>query len=195
MPTSGRDDRLMQGLEAALPGVLAGLKRNHFERYAFLRARLKATDVSQDSEFQRVFTGLYRVRRDAAWRGHYFRLMEAEKGKPPCFPPVLAAIHLHTGRVEASFASKLVAIIHPAQAVYDSVVAANLGLAVPKLYDPPLYRLAMFAETYQVLNQRMNGLIQHPSFPGLKQRLAAAFPIESLTDVRVLDLLLWQLRP
>ena len=196
MPSADRDDLLLQRLEAALPRVLEGLKGSHFDRYSFLRSRLFERDVSRDGNFQRTFNGLYRVRRNSEWKGHYYRLMEREKTRASVeFGELLVELYNATGRIEASFVSKLVAIIHPEYAVYDSVVSANLGLVPPRYYDPPALRLAGMGLTYAELNARMNGLIRHPRFPALKVQLAAAFPVSELTDLRVLDLLLWQLRP
>jgi len=47
------------------------------------------------------------------------------------FGIVLEVLRDATGRVEASFASKLVATVDPSQPVIDSVVLKNLGLRLP----------------------------------------------------------------
>jgi len=190
------DDELMQRLSDGLPGVLASLKKSHFERYSFLRGRLSNADISNDREFQRTFNGLYRVRqRTARWKQAYYGLMERSKHHfTPVFAATLNELYSATGRVEASFASKLVAIINPNSAVYDSVVARNLCFIPPRQHRPKDERLRDFVVLYERLTERMNRLIRHRKFPAMSAALEQAFPGYVITPVRQLDLLLWQLR-
>lgn len=37
------------------------------DRYAYIMSRFNTTDVSSDNDFQRVFNGFYRVRRNEQW--------------------------------------------------------------------------------------------------------------------------------
>jgi hypothetical protein len=190
------DDELMQRLQDGLPKVLLALKKSHFDRYSFLRGRLPVSDVTNDRDFQRTFNGLYRVRqRSAEWKLAYYGLMERSKLKPgPDFAATLNALYTTTQRVEASFASKLVAIINPDLAVYDSVVAQNLCFTPPRQYRPTEERLRDFVLLYKGLNERMNRLIRHQSFPAMSNALEQAFPDYGITPIRRMDLLLWQLR-
>jgi hypothetical protein len=190
------DDELMQRLQDGLLQVLAGLRKSHFERYSLLRARLQTSDITNDRDFQRTFNGLYRVRqRSTEWRRAYYSLMERSKRNPtPDFAATLNEIYSATGRVEASFASKLVAIINPDFAVYDSVVAQNLCLTPPKQYHPKEQRLRDFVLLYKGLTESMNRLIRHRRFGAMSDALERAFPGYGITPIRRLDLLLWQLR-
>jgi hypothetical protein len=140
------DDELMQRLQDGFPQVLAALKKSHFDRYSYLRERLPATDITNDRDFQRTFNGLYRVRqRSVEWKLAYYELMERSKlNSKPDFSATLNELYGATQRVEASFASKLVAIINPDSAVYDSVVSQNLCFTPPKQYHPNEQRLREF---------------------------------------------------
>lgn len=66
-------------------------------------------DVRADGEFQRMFNGFYRVRWNEGWRRVYFDMMERSKPRGIAFGAALRALRDRTGRLEASFASKLVA--------------------------------------------------------------------------------------
>jgi hypothetical protein len=190
------DDELMQTLLDRFPEVLARLKKSHFERYSFLRRRLHSSDITNDHDFQRTFNGLYRVRqRPQAWKRAYYGLMERWKHNSTLdFAATLNELYVATQRVEASFASKLVAIINPECAVYDSVVSKNLDFTPPRQYYPANQRLRNFVVLYDRLTERMNRLTQHRSFPTIIAALETAFPGYGLTPIRRLDLLLWQFR-
>ena len=192
------DDELMQKLDEALPQILARLRTSHLDRYTFLRERLQNCDVSTDCVFQRTFNGLYRIqKRSIEWKCAYYSLMEAAKRNPtPNFEAILREIYRETERVEASFASKLNAIVHPNESVYDSIVARNLDLIEEIPHGTAQERLNLFVPFYGNLHGRMQRLVRHHRFPALKHRLQLAFPgYPLLTDIRCLDLILWQYRP
>lgn len=77
--------------------------------------------VASDRAFQRVFTAFYRVWRSGDWRAALFENLERAKASPICFGDALHQLREATGRVEASFASKLVATVDPDLPVIDSV--------------------------------------------------------------------------
>jgi hypothetical protein len=109
-------------IESALPRVERGLRK-----YWWLQSELAKREVVTDQEYQRIFVGFYRVRRNAAWRQAFFRLLQEAMTSRPTITRVLRRIHEATGRIEASFASKLVATIDPDLPVIDAVVLGNLG--------------------------------------------------------------------
>jgi hypothetical protein len=101
------------------------------DRYCWLQARLRNSNVAIDPEFQRRFNRYYRVRGDENWRSTYYAVMESAKTTTPVFSAVLSELARQTGRVEASFASKLVATIDPNQPVVDTHVLHWFGLRLP----------------------------------------------------------------
>src|SRR5262245_53339545 len=104
-------------IDSALPRIAPGL-----QKYCWLQEQLLKRDVSSDPEYQRRFVGFYRVRRELAWRESFFELLESRKTQGLQFSEGLRRLADATGRIEASFASKLVASIDPDQPVIDSVV-------------------------------------------------------------------------
>ena len=118
--------------DAEFAGVIRSIddRRRGLKKYVYLLERLRKTDVSSDIEYQSVFELFYVVRlRDGAWMDAYFKILEREKhNEAVCFESVLREMRCLTGRVEASFSSKIVATIDPDQPVWDRWALQNLNL-------------------------------------------------------------------
>ncbi len=101
--------------------------------YLSLRSEALHCDIASEAgaAFQRRFNGFYGVRRNGAWRAAFYDLFEGAKvwqaAPNELFGMVLERLHLATGRVEASFASKLVATLYPSAPIIDSVVRGFLS--------------------------------------------------------------------
>lgn len=178
-----------QEVSAALPLVAPGLAK-------FLRIMEIAATVPgfyDDPEFRRHFNGFYRVRRSAAtWQPHFFALMGRAKAGRMGFAEILAELYCSTGMVEASFASKLYATLVPTAPVIDSVVLANLGLELPSAKDPDL--LAKVAEVHRELASRFAWFLATEEGAYAVAAFRKAYPGARVTDVKALDLMLWQTR-
>ena len=174
-------------VRAALPRVSVGLAK-----YEWLQKELPLRNVSSDGEYQKRFGGFYRVRRNSEWRTAFFRILERAKSSPVSFGEALRALHVATGRVEASFASKLVATLDPAQPVIDSVVFKNLGLKLP-----PAAASSRFAEI-EALHRELRALysdyLASEAGRELISRFQQAYPRSHVTEIKMLDLVLWQSR-
>ena len=163
-------------------------------RYALTVSMLHKTDVSQDKTYQKTFCGFYRVRRNQDWRIKYFMLLEQNKSKmEPGFEKILDDLLQLTSRLEASFASKLVATINPDLPVYDSIVRANLGL--PPRSGTQQVRFKLAIEDYNAIKQHSATQTKSDSFHALRANFDQVFPeYRAFSDTKVLDLLLWQNR-
>jgi hypothetical protein len=191
----GRNDMLEiteEQLGHALPKIEKPL-----EKYLWLQERAASLrNPEADDEFCRRFSGFYRLRaRDAAWRRVYFTLMGEMRDSRLDFRTCLARLHVATGRVEASFASKLLATINPTLPVLDSVVLGHLHLRLPAWNATD--RIEKSAAVYQDLT---DGMIKYVN-SGSGSRLIGAFRQYShgfrnaaLTDIKIVDLVLWQIR-
>ena len=164
------------------------------ERYARTIADLQTTDVTSDAVYQRRFNGLYGVRRNSRWREIFYAMLERNKGEPDLeFRFVLMKLHEQTGRVEASFASKLIATINPMRPVYDSIVRSNLGL--PNRTIGAGRRIDRLCSDYHVIGHHHEGQIARDAFRYLRARFETEFPqFQFFTDMKVLDLMIWQMR-
>jgi hypothetical protein len=175
-------------IERALPLASVGL-----EKYCRLQAALATTDVAHDRGFQTRFNAFYRVRRGSAWRAAFFSLLQQEKSCPHSFAGVLRALHAATGRVEASFASKLAATVDPDKPVIDSFVLKNLGLRLPPTGAVEI-RLVRIEELYDRLKQIYANFLDSDMGRYLVMRFGESYPERQVTPVKMLDLILWQTR-
>lgn len=178
--------------------VLNRLTVNKLNAYAFTQVRLHETDISNDPEYRRTYNGFYRVRlpiTDAY--DTYYMLIEQNKNQGNVsLDYVLNELLEATGRIETSFGSKLLATINPNVAPLDSIVLAHLNLALPQNNNQPNeIRIQQCVTVHNQLVATMNHLITLPVFQKLKNSFTARYPGYDFTDVKILDLLLWQYRP
>ena len=176
-------------IDEALPRVASGLRK-----YVWLQSELPRRDVSHDREFQTRFNGFYRVRRNPEWRQAFYRILEGGKSTPPSLSGVLLRLHAASGRVEASFASKLVATLDTCQPVIDSSVLRNLDPRLPSSGD-----VASRIERIVAVRDRMvEGFLEYLGTSRgryLLARFTALYPEAQVTEMKMVDLVLWQTRP
>ena len=175
-------------IDHALPLVASGL-----EKYWHLQQVLATTDVTRDPDFQTAFNAFYRVRRGGIWRTAFYALLQQEKTSPRAFAAVLRALHTATGRIEASFASKLAATADPFKPVIDSFVLKNLGLRLPSRGTAEL-RLAGVEGLYDHLGQAYAAFLGTETGQYLVRRFVEMYARRPVTPVKMLDLVLWQTR-
>lgn len=90
---------------------------------------MQMADAPQNSEFQRKYDAFYRVRRNETWRSEYFSIMADFRNRNnPSFGEILLRLHLSTGQIEASFASKMLATLDADMPIWDSNVLKVLNL-------------------------------------------------------------------
>jgi hypothetical protein len=146
-------------------------------------------------EYRKTYTGFYKLRLPSS--GHYdyyFALLESEKeNKAIKFVDVFNKLSAETGRIEASFSSKIVATIDADRPVIDNVVLGNLNLALPKYYEKQ--RPEKCLRVYARLCNSFSSLLQVEEYPEIKARFVKHFPQFSFSDTKILDFVLWQYRP
>lgn len=156
------------------------------EKYKTVQKRAKETDVSADKDFQRLFSGFYRVRRNAEWKKAYFELFESVKSKPDAtFAFILDALYRDTKRVEASFASKMLATVNDSMPIWDKFVLQNLHLKVPSKTGAE--KIAAVKETYE----KIIAWYQTDEARKYLDRFNEAFPDCGISDVKKTDFALW----
>ena len=173
----------------ALPKVRRGVVQytaiqNTYDSPKNLRA---ATD------FQRRFNAFYRVRRNAKWRSAFFLLLLKSRTRPLSLRQVLTQIYRQTGRIEASFASKLVATANPDLPVIDSVVLKNLGLKLPS--NTSSDRIRQVCKLHSQLHSTYKSFLRSRMGRNLVAQFRREYPSAHLSEVKMLDLVLWQSRP
>ncbi len=175
-------------IQKALKNLAYGLGR-----YQWLQARVLKCDVITDREFQRRFTAFYRVRRSFEWRAQFFVLMEKSKSSGGNFSEALRTIHLSTGRIEASFASKLVATLDPSKPVIDRFVLGCFQLRLPSWGSAN--REEKTTGLYRQLCLKFDDFVKSHDGINIRNMFDEEYPDVEITDTKKLDLVLWQIRP
>jgi hypothetical protein len=175
-------------IDAALPKVAKGL-----QQYLWLQSKVAGHhDFHSDTEFRRKYNHFYRIRRAYIWQNTFYGLMARAKKEHLQFQVVLDALRESTGRVEASFASKLIATINPSLPVIDSVVLKNLGMRLPNATESD--RILKVCKIHKRLSEIFKDFLQSDNGKYLVDEFRKKYPNANITDTKMLDLVLWQTR-
>jgi hypothetical protein len=161
-------------------------------KYYWIQTNFQKCDVSRDRDFQKRFNGFYRVRRNAWWRSRYYKLMQKAKNEGISFAKALRALRDQTGRIEASFVSKLIATVDPSKPVIDKFVLDNLGLRLP--YHNASNRESRTIEVYRQLCAKFEELVSGSTGRTICEKFQELYPWAKITDLKKIDLALWQIR-
>jgi hypothetical protein len=148
-------------------------------------------------DFRRRFNGFYGVRRNEAWRCAFYRIFETAKSLalPPrdLFRQSLLELERVTGRVEASFVSKLVATLWPEAPVIDSVIRGYLA----SRSDGPQFGGGVVAaiDYFEWLAALFTALTHTPEVSVWCNQFDASFEevpgAASIHPIKKLDFLIW----
>ena len=185
MPIKLTERQILNSLPLVRPGL---------EKYLWIQhqASLGPSRIA-DPDFQRCFNGFYKVRRNAEWRNGYFELLASKLQSGISFRDALKSILDLTCRHEASFVSKLVATINAAKPVIDSWVLENVGLKLPAAHDPN--RFLGICDVYASLELEFKTFLASELGRYLVAQFQGHYPDADVTEVKMLDLVLWQTRP
>ena len=168
---------------------------------------LHDVNVASDSDYQKNFTAYYRVRRDKEWLKEYYNYMEAHKNDAALsFEHILRAISSipHKVRktssnqglatsVEPSFASKMLATIHPDHPVWDSRVVKALNIYI----DPSLNgeeKIMAYVNAYDQLTREIASFIRTEEGNACIAQFDATFPdLKHVSSFKKIDYYLWNL--
>lgn len=164
------------------------------EKYLAIQRRVaQGGSFESDPSFRRQFNSFYRVRRGPGWQEAYYGLMKSLKGRAASFELCLAELLSATGRIEASFASKLSHTLDADQPIIDSVVLKNLNLRLPA--QRAASRMEQIVDIHRRLKDCYGQYLSSREGKDLLRLFRARYPQPEVTDVKALDLVLWQIRP
>jgi len=165
-----------------------------FNKYVLIMDEFHKVDVSEDMNFQTKYNGFYRMRqRKAEFYKEYFNYMQINKtNKELTYAEVLTHFYNKLGRIEASFCSKLLATINPYMPVWDSVVIENLKLKKPAYYSKN--RLEETIDLYEKIKEWYYNFLKTNDSKEWIELFDSKYKGNSLTDVKKVDLILWQIR-
>ena len=176
-----------RAVSEALKSVAPGLAL-----YREIQDRVWKTDVRYDRDFQRLFNRFYVVRLKLEKQPVLYAELEREKTDGRGFEAVLRSMHAQLDRVDASFASKVVATVDPTQPVIDSLVLGNVGLRLPT--SQSRRRLERVVQVHQELADWYRAALASEAGKHALKAFDLAYPGTDLTDLKKLDLIIWQIR-
>lgn len=160
------------------------------DEYIYLKDRLNFVDISSDREFQNKFNRFYRVRRDANWRKEFYIFFETiKRNKEIEFDDILQYFYVKTGNIEASFSSKMLAILRPDKPIWDKYVLARLGLKLSGLTQEE--KLKNAKEIYKEIETKEREMLKDKDIRRAVDEFRKYFSEYNLTDIKILDYLLW----
>ena len=175
-------------------GILDNLKESKLNAYKLTQDQLHKVDVSTNTAYQKAFTGFYVLRLpiSEAYKGYYSVLEKHKHEKDVSFSTIIDELCIVTGRIEASFSSKILATINPNVAPLDRLILGHLDLSLPKHYESD--RLRKCVITHEKLVRKMSALAEDNRFVKIKSAFENRFPMYRFSDIKILDLVLWQYR-
>ncbi len=153
-----------------------------------------STNIEQDKVYQKNYNGFYRVRfyNKEYYRLHYSYLQSIKQNKSITYAEIIKELSEMTGRLEVSFSSKILATIDPNAAPLDKYVLKNLGLKIP--YFNAENRMDKCIILYHDVNSKIKLMVNDSRFNELKLSFQKRFPEFNFTDIKIMDLYLWQYR-
>ena len=159
--------------------------------YCKLMEMFQKVDVSKDADFQRIYDGFYRVRRNASWRKVYFDYFQSVKNSNVTFKDIITHMYEEKGTIEASFSSKMLATINPDIPIWDQYVLKKLGIEQKYYYSNKDQQLKDAIENYDKIVEWYKNKVTEDyikefddNFPNYKQ----------ISSTKKVDWLLWGIR-
>ena len=174
--------------------VLAARRDNFgLEKYLRIMDAVQKSDVSCDPEFQRIFNGFYKVRRNEVWRKKFYDLFEKVRNSNPLpsFDEVVTSLYEATGNVETSFASKLLASVNKDMPIWDRRVGRSLNLMVKGASREE--RLAAAKRVYQEVRDTYDSFLDSEEGRAFIAEFDRLVPEQyrGISAVKKLDFYLW----
>ena len=163
------------------------------DNYTYINERLYKIDVSKDKEYQTTFNSFFRVRRNEEWRKEFYNYFEIIKNrKNITFDEILDSIYKRTGNIEASFCSKLLSTINHNMPIIDQYVLKNLNLKIKgNTKDDKLKSTKeVYKELVKIEKEKLNNKDIKKAIDDFKNY----FPEYNLSDIKILDYILWNTR-
>lgn len=167
--------------------------RKSVEKYALIIKEFQKTDASKDRNFQKKFNGFFRVRRNFNWQKIYYTIMETGKTQQLSFENVLFFLYKQTGRVEASFTSKLIHTLNKDMPILDKYVLQNLDKKIPLCTGEE--KIKNVVRIYTEIVEWYKNALQEDYIQEKIAKFDEVFPeYKWFSLTKKLDFLLWQIR-
>lgn len=168
---------------------------NGLQKYLQIMKSVRNSNVQENEEFQRSFNGFYRVmKKPKDFYIALFECIENNKDKKISFEQVLEFFYLKSGKMEASFSSKVVATINPNFPVWDKEVLARLNLKAPSYNMDKKVRFEKIVKTYNDIVLWYSEFLKTEQARDMLKVFDEKVGVYDITDLKKIDLILWQTR-
>jgi len=191
----------IEKVKEALPEIKVGL-----DKYTKL-IKLIDNDVSTENEFQDIFNGFFRLnlRRSKnftfnEFSTEYYAFMEHhKKDQELSFKKILTHFYKRFNTIEASFSSKLMAIIDHEKPIWDTHIINKLNLKKPKyskkerLNKPVDELLKPFEDLYSEISECYKVFLKTYEANRWIKLFDEQYPNNGITSIKKIDFILWQI--
>ncbi len=163
--------------------------------YLYLRENLdRANFANIYPEYRKVFNRFYKVRLRNEWQTKFFYplLFQCAKDSRADFAEILYALSHGTGQLQSSFASKLAATVNPHFPIIDKNVLSFLDKKLPSSSHSLDNRIAMVVELHKNMKSAFDRFLNTTTGRHLIQRFAHVHPKANISEMKMLDFVLWQ---
>ncbi|MDA9113886.1 hypothetical protein N9J43_00265 [Alphaproteobacteria bacterium] len=159
--------------------------------YIEIQTSFMDVDISADEDFRKTFTNFYKLRLPRGYN-ELFDYFEKLKTLDVEFESILIELQRITGRVEASFSSKLLHTIDTTNPVIDRLVFAKLGWSLPKSTE--LQQIRKTVDIYNRLTKFYKNALENEKWKIISAQFEAKINYANYTisEEKKLDTLLWK---
>lgn len=163
------------------------------DKYKYILEEKNKCNISTNIKFQKTFNRFFMIRRDEKWRKIYYNYFENIKNnKNVSFEEIIKYLYHKTGNIEASFASKMLAIINPNMPIWDQYIITNLEFKVEGKEKEE--RLNNTISIYNDIIKKEKELLKRNDVKQAIKDFKNKYKDYKLTDIKILDYLLWNNR-
>lgn len=167
--------------------------KNGLDKYNYIQENLYKVNVMEDKEFQGIFVDFYKIKeaRNPDLIDCIFYILEANKNnRYITIEEVIDMMYKATNKIQISFGSKVLATMDDNLGVVDMYVMNNLGFE--RKYG--IANKDYIINQYYQLNKMLNEILKSDRAKEFIKIFDDKFKGNKLTDIKKLDLILWQLR-
>ena len=162
-------------------------------KYQLIMRMYGETDVSENRDFQRLYNGFYIMAwRSEDWYYYYYKMLEGLKKHSSSFEEILKALKEQSGRLEASFASKMYATRDPEYPIIDKWVLKYMHLSLSYSANQQ-NRFENAVQLYRDLIVRYKELSRSKEGKEYIKLFEGICPNSDISDIKKIDFILWQL--
>jgi len=186
-------ENIKNDIKKALREVKDGLRKYVKIMELFRDKKIK---ISENKEYQKLFTGFYRIRGNPEFFDGYYGFMDKHRDNVPSFEDTLDYLYKF-GRLESSFASKLLATIDPKLPVWDKYILFHFGLGNQRTSTKmdKQKRINHANTVYNKLQQGYKNFFTTEESRLWIELFDEHYPeYKELKSIKKIDLILWRIR-